>query len=206
MNAVELLADFRVVPVVVIGHADDAVPLAQTLSQAGLGAIEVTLRTEQGLEAIERIATEVPDMLVGAGSVRHASQVGQVADAGARFIVSPGSSDPLLAAVADAAIPFVPGAVTATEMLGLLEHGYTLQKFFPAELAGGAKFLKAVGAPIPEVSFMPTGGISPSNVNDYLALKNVACVGGSWIAPADTLAARDFDAIALNAREASALG
>lgn len=206
MNAEDILRPHRVVPVVVIDDAAIAVPLAETLLVSGLGAIEVTLRTEQGLAAMEQIASDVPDMLVGAGSVRRASQVADVVDAGARFVVSPGSSPALLDAVADAGIPFVPGAVTATEMLALLDDGYTLQKFFPAELAGGAKFLKAVGAPIPEVSFMPTGGIGPHNVRDYLSLKNVACVGGSWIAPADLLAARDFDTIASIARDARALG
>ena len=205
MNAADILRPYRVVPVVVIDDAAVAVPLAETLLESGLGAIEVTLRTEQGLAAMERIASEVPDMLVGAGSVRRASQVADVVSAGARFVVSPGSSPALLDAVADAEIPFVPGAVTASEILVLLDDGYTLQKFFPAELAGGAKFLKAVGAPIPEVSFMPTGGIGPGNVRDYLSLKNVACVGGSWIAPADLLAARDFAAIGSTAREAGTL-
>ena len=116
--------------------------------------------------------------------------------AGAVFAVSPGSSDALLEAAADAELPFVPGAVTASEMLKLLDLGYTLQKFFPAELAGGAAFLKAIGAPIPEVSFMPTGGISPGNAKDYLSLENVACIGGSWIASAALLQGKDFDAIA----------
>jgi 2-dehydro-3-deoxyphosphogluconate aldolase/(4S)-4-hydroxy-2-oxoglutarate aldolase len=205
MNAQDILRPYRIVPVVVIDDAAIAVPLAEALLESGLGAIEVTLRTEQGLAAMEQIASDVPDMLVGAGSVRRASQVADVVAAGARFIVSPGSSPALLDAVADAGVPFVPGAVTATEMLALLDDGYTLQKFFPAELAGGAKFLKAVGAPIPEVSFMPTGGIGPDNVRDYLALENVSCVGGSWIAPADLLAGRDFDTIASNARDARAL-
>ena len=195
MNAAELLQPFRVVPVVVIDDVATAVPLAQTLLESGLGAIEVTLRTEQGLAAMERIATELPDMLVGAGSVRRASQVADAVSAGARFVVSPGSSPALLDAVADAGVPFVPGAVTASEMLVLLDDGYTLQKFFPAELAGGATFLKAVGAPIPEVSFMPTGGINPDNAAQYLALRNVSCIGGSWIAPSSLLAAKDFDAI-----------
>lgn len=202
MNAADLLNGVRVVPVVVIDDAESAVPLAETLLAAGLNAIEVTLRTEAGLTSIERIATEVPGMLVGAGSVRRASQVAEVKMAGARFVVSPGSSDALLDAVADAAIPFVPGAVTASEMLKLLDRGYTLQKFFPAELAGGAKFLKAVGAPIPEVSFMPTGGISTGNARDYLALDNVACLGGSWIAPASLLGEGNFDAIGRLATDA----
>lgn len=205
MNAAELLAGANIVPVVVIEDADNAVPLAGVLLESGLNAIEVTLRTKAGVAAIERIASEVPDMLVGAGSVRRASQVADVLAAGARFVVSPGSSDALLDAVADAGIPYVPGAMTPSETLKLLDDGYTLQKFFPAELAGGIALLKAVGAPIPEVSFMPTGGISPANAGDYLALPNVACIGGSWIAPAALLAARDFDAIAQLATDAARL-
>ena len=196
MNAADLLAGQRVVPVVVVDDAAHAVPLAKTLLASGLSAIEVTLRTEAGLDAIERIANDVPDMLVGAGSVRRAAQVAEVKSAGAAFAVSPGSSDALLEAVADAELAFVPGAVTASEMLELLDLGYTLQKFFPAELSGGAAFLKAVGAPIPEVSFMPTGGISPANAEDYLSLDNVACIGGSWIAPSGLLCEQDFEAIA----------
>jgi 2-dehydro-3-deoxyphosphogluconate aldolase/(4S)-4-hydroxy-2-oxoglutarate aldolase len=196
VNAADLLARQRVVPVVVIDNASDAVPLAKILLASGLNAIEVTLRTEAGLEAIERIAKDVPDMLVGAGSVRRAAQIAEVKSAGAVFAVSPGSSDALLEAAADAELPFVPGAVTASEMLKLLDLGYTLQKFFPAELAGGAAFLKAIGAPIPEVSFMPTGGISPGNAKDYLSLENVACIGGSWIASSALLQVKDFDAIA----------
>lgn len=196
MNAADALAAYRVVPVVVIDDAVDAVPLAKTLAAAGLNAIEVTLRTMAGLEAIERIANDVPDMLVGAGSVRRAAQIAEVRSAGAAFAVSPGSSDALLEAAADAELPFVPGAVTASEMLKLLDLGYTLQKFFPAELSGGAAFLKAIGSPIPEISFMPTGGVSPENASDYLSLVNVACIGGSWIAPSTLLREKDFDAIA----------
>ena len=196
MNAADLLAGQRVVPVVVIDDADDAVPLAKTLLASGLAAIEVTLRTEAGLEAIERIVTEVPDMLVGAGSVRRAAHIAEVKAAGAVFAVSPGSSDSLLDAAADADLPFIPGAVTASEMLKLLDLGYTLQKFFPAELSGGARFLKAIGAPIPEARFMPTGGISPGNAKDYLSLENVACIGGSWIASPAVLQEKDFEAIA----------
>ena len=205
MNAADLLAGQRVVPVVVIDSAEDGVPLAKTLLENGLDAIEVTLRTDAGLDAIERIASEVPGMLVGAGSVRRAAQVAAVKSAGASFAVSPGCSDALLEAVADAAMPFVPGAVTASEMLGLLDRGYTLQKFFPAELSGGAAFLKAIGAPIPEVTFMPTGGIGPDNAMDYLALPNVACIGGSWIAPPGLLRDGDFAAIARLAAAAASL-
>jgi 2-dehydro-3-deoxyphosphogluconate aldolase/(4S)-4-hydroxy-2-oxoglutarate aldolase len=205
MNAADLLAAQRVVPVVVIDRAEVAVPLAKTLLENGLTAIEVTLRTDAGLDAIERIASDVPAMLVGAGSVRNASHVSAVKSAGASFAVSPGCSDALLEAVADAQIPFVPGAVTASEMLGLLDLGYTLQKFFPAELSGGAAFINAIGAPIPEVSFMPTGGIGPDNAADYLALPNVACIGGSWIAPPGLLRNGNFAAIADLAAAAASL-
>lgn len=205
MNAADLLAAQRVVPVVVIDNVDDAVPLAKSLLASGLDAIEVTLRTDAGLQAIERIATEVPGMLVGAGSVRRAAQVAAVKSAGAVFAVSPGSSDALLEAVAETELPFVPGAVTASEMLKLLDLGYTLQKFFPAELSGGTAFLKAVSAPIPEVSFMPTGGIGPDNAKDYLSLPNVACIGGSWIAPPGLLRAKDFAAISELATAAAEL-
>jgi 2-dehydro-3-deoxyphosphogluconate aldolase/(4S)-4-hydroxy-2-oxoglutarate aldolase len=205
MNAADLLAGQRVVPVVVIEDANDAVPLARTLLSAGLDAIEVTLRTDEGLEAIERIASEVPDMLLGAGSVRRAGQIAEVKSAGAEFAVSPGSSDPLLNAAADAALPFIPGAVTASEVLKLLDLGYTLQKFFPAELSGGAAFLKAIGAPIPEARFMPTGGVTPANAAAYLSLANVACIGGSWIAPTGLLREKNFDAIARLAGEAAGL-
>ena len=195
MNAADLLAAQRIVPVVVIDDADNAVPLANALIENGLGAIEVTLRTAAGLDAIERIAKDVPGMLVGAGSVRRPAQVAEVKSAGAQFAVCPGSSGALLDAVADAELPFIPGAVTPSEMLALLDRGYTLQKFFPAELSGGIAFLKAVAAPIPEVSFMPTGGIRAESAVDYLALPNVACVGGTWIAPDDLLRAKDFRAI-----------
>lgn len=205
MNAADLLAAQRIVPVVVIEDAADAIPLATALRDNGLGAIEVTLRTAAGLEAIERIAKDVPGMLVGAGSVRRAAQVAEVKAAGAQFAVCPGSSDALLDAVADAGLPFIPGAVTPSEMLALLDRGYTLQKLFPAELSGGVAFLEAVAAPIPEVSFMPTGGIKAATAVNYLALPNVACVGGTWIASSGLLRAKDFGAIGKLAAAAARL-
>lgn len=185
----------RIVPVVVIDDLTIAVPLAETLLSAGLEAIEVTLRTPVGIAAIEKIASAVPDMIVGAGSIREACQVKDVANVGAKFAVSPGSSPILLAAAEDDNMPFIPGAASPTETLRLLERGYTLQKLFPAEVIGGTEYLQAIGGPIPEVSFMPTGGISTNNVSNYLALDNVACVGGTWIAPKSLLADRNFAAI-----------
>ena len=206
MRASALLEGIKVVPVVVIDDPANAVPLAEAFLGGGLKAIEVTLRTDAGLAAIEAIARDVPDMLVGAGSLRTPDQIEDVKNAGARFGVSPGSTMTLLAAARDNDLPFIPGAATASEMLALFEAGVDLQKFFPAELAGGIPYLKAVGAPIPEVMFMPTGGVSPSNAAVYLALGNVSCVGGSWLAPRDKLAAGDFDAIRQLAEDAASLG
>lgn len=205
MDAAELLQGNTVVPVIEIDDAAASVELAETLLAAGLSAIEITLRTEAGLPAIEAIAGKVPGMLVGAGSVRRPDQFRTVKNAGAKFAVCPGSSPVLLDAADDARIPFIPGAVTASEMLNLLANGYALQKFFPAELAGGAKFLKAIGGPIPEVRFMPTGGIGPGNAREYLALKNVSCLGGSWIAPRDLLQSGDFAEIRQRAAAAAKL-
>ena len=195
MNAAELLAGTRIVPVVVIEDPEGAVPLAKTLLDAGLRAIEVTLRTPDAIAAIRNVAEEVPDILVGAGSLRTPDQVEAVRAAGATFGVSPGSSRGLLDAVDAAQLPFIPGAITPSESLALLERGYDLQKLFPANVAGGVPYLKALGAPLPEVSFMPTGGISADNVSEYLALANVACVGGSWITPGSLLASGDYEAL-----------
>lgn len=206
MDAGDLLKSCRIVPVVAIERADAAVPLARALLEGGLDAIEVTLRTDEALAAIEAIAAEVPEMLVGAGSIRQPGQLFDVQQAGAAFAVSPGCSDRLIDAVAEIGMPFVPGAITPSEMLSLLGHGYRLQKFFPAELAGGHTFLQAVGAPLPEIRFMPTGGITPDNAAAYLGLGNVACIGGSWITPVELQAERDFDAIRRLAADAARLG
>ena len=195
MDASKLLVGSKIVPVVVLASADVAVPLAEALLEAGLGVIEVTLRTDDALQGIEQIAKSVPDMVVGAGSLRRPEQFADTASAGARFAVSPGSSQQLLSAAADHDMPFIPGAATPSEMIALFEQGYQLQKFFPAELAGGRPFLKAVGAPLPEVRFMPTGGVTPVNAMDYLNMSNVACIGGSWITPLELQAKRDFEAI-----------
>lgn len=206
MTAAELLAGERVIPVVVIDDVDKAVPLAACLLEAGLKSIEITLRTEAALESIARVASEVPDVIVGAGSLRNPAQVARVIDAGARFGVSPGFAPRLLEAARAVDLAMVPGAATASEMMQLLEHGYTLQKFFPAELAGGVPYLKAVGAPLPEVRFVPTGGVTAANAAEYLALPNVAAVGGSWVAPQDLLKAGDFQAIQDIARAAAGIG
>lgn len=204
-GAEKLVQGMRVVPVVVIEDADVAVPLAETLLASGLQAIEVTLRTAAALDAIAAISDKVPELVLGAGSIRNAAQVTDVMNAGAKFGVSPGHSNALLDAVDAAKLPFIPGAVTPSESLALLDRGYSLQKFFPAGVAGAIPYLKAVSGPLPEVRFMPTGGISVENAPDYLALPNVACIGGSWMVPATTLQEQDFKTIATLAKAAAAL-
>ena len=205
MDASEVLKDARIVPVVVIDDPEIAAGLAETLVGAGLRYVEITLRTEQALAAVERIARAVPDAVVGAGSVRRPAQLRQLRDAGARFAVCPGSSEALTEAAGELKMPFVPGGVTAGEVIRLQELGYSLIKFFPAELAGGVDMLKALGAPLPEARFFPTGGIRPSRAADYLGLPNVACLGGTWITPPDRLAAADFESIGSLAREAAGI-
>lgn len=205
MDASELLSGIRVVPVVVIDDANNAVPLAECLVEAGLTTIEVTLRTDTALDSIERIASNVPGIVVGAGSLRSAKHITDVKNAGAQFAVAPGATDNLIGAAQDAMLPLIPGAATASEIMRLFEQGYLLQKFFPAELAGGTPYLKAVGAPLPEVRFVPTGGISAELAVDYLALVNVTAVGGSWIAPRSMIAAKEFEGIARLAANAAVL-
>lgn len=206
MDACELLGAERVIPVVVIDDADRAVPLARCLADAGLNSIEVTLRSDAALDAIERIATEVPELIVGAGSLRKAAHFADVQKAGARFAVAPGATDKLLDAAEAAGVAMLPGAATASEMMHLSERGYPLQKFFPAELAGGIPYLKAVGGPLPEVRFVPTGGISAELARDYLALDNVIAVGGSWITPKKLIETGDFEGIARLATDAVQIG
>lgn len=205
MNAEQLLANYRVVPVVVVESATAAVPLAISLAEAGMDVIEVTLRSAAALDAITAIAKEVPKITLGAGSLRTAQQVHDAVNAGAKFGVSPGATDSLLSAAEGLRLPFVPGAITPSESLILLERGYTLQKLFPASIVGGVDYLKALGAPLPEVKFMPTGGVSPDNMADYLALANVAAVGGSWIAPANLLKDGDYREITTRAHAALTL-
>ncbi len=203
MDSTNLLADIRLLPVVVIEDAALALPLAETLYAAGVQAIEFTLRTEAGLAAIERVARSMPEALVGAGSVVNEAQLQQVRDAGARFAVSPGHTDPLLDAAAD--FPLVPGAVSAAECMHLLARGYKLQKFFPAELSGGVSMINALSAPLPDVRFCVTGGIAPANVGRYLDCPAVACIGGSWFVPAEALGGGDLKTIERLAKEAVSL-
>jgi len=194
-----------VIPVVVVEDLVDAVPLARALVAGGLSAIEVTLRTPVALDAIRAIADGVPDAVVGVGTVVSPVQVSDALAAGARFLVSPGWTDVLLESMRASGVPFLPGVSTTSEVVALLERGVREMKFFPAEAAGGAAYLKALAGPLPQARFCPTGGIGPVNAPEYLALPNVACVGGSWMLPADVIAARDWDRVEALAREASAL-
>ncbi|MGW8887139.1 bifunctional 4-hydroxy-2-oxoglutarate aldolase/2-dehydro-3-deoxy-phosphogluconate aldolase [Streptomyces sp. NPDC055749] len=194
-----------VVPVVVLEDAADAVPLARALVAGGLPAIEVTLRTAAALDAIRAIAAEVPDAVVGAGTVISVANVTDTVAAGARFLVSPGWTDTLLDAMKSSGLPFLPGVSTTSEVVALLERGVTEMKFFPAEAAGGTAYLKALSAPLPQARFCPTGGISLASAPTYLALPNVGCVGGSWMVPGDAVAAKDWGRVERLAREASAL-
>lgn len=200
-----VLALAPVVPVLVIDELKDAVPLARALVAGGLPAIEVTLRTPVALDAVRAIAAEVEGAAVGVGSVRRPADFAEALQAGATFAVSPGSSPGLIAAARDIDLPWLPGAATASEAMALLEQGYTQLKFFPAESIGGATALKGIGAPLPELRFCATGGIGAHNAGDYLALSNVPCVGGSWVAPAAAVKAGDWARIETLAREAAAL-
>ncbi|MFV0490730.1 MAG: bifunctional 4-hydroxy-2-oxoglutarate aldolase/2-dehydro-3-deoxy-phosphogluconate aldolase [Pseudorhodobacter sp.] len=193
-----------VVPVLVVENADKAAGLARALVTGGLPALEVTLRTPAALDAIRAMA-EVAGGTVGAGTLLTPEDVQAAKAAGAKFGVSPGATDRLIDACIEADLPLLPGAATATEAMALLEKGYSVQKFFPAEASGGAPALKAIGAPIPQISFCPTGGVSLKNARDYLGLGNVICVGGSWVAPADRVEASDWATIETLARNAAQL-
>ncbi|MFF0299139.1 bifunctional 4-hydroxy-2-oxoglutarate aldolase/2-dehydro-3-deoxy-phosphogluconate aldolase [Streptomyces sp. NPDC004562] len=195
-----------VVPVVVVDDPSDAVPLARALVAGGLRSIEVTLRTPAALDAIRAVADAVPDAVVGAGTVLTPEQVTRSVEAGARFLVSPGWTDALLDAMRASGVPYLPGVSTASEVVALLERGVRELKFFPAEAAGGTAYLRSLYGPLPQVRFCPTGGIGPDSAPDYLALPNVACVGGSWMLPADAVAARDWGRVEALAREAAGLG
>ncbi|ABN76412.1 bifunctional 4-hydroxy-2-oxoglutarate aldolase/2-dehydro-3-deoxy-phosphogluconate aldolase [Cereibacter sphaeroides] len=203
-QALEICRRAAVVPVLVIEDLAHARPLAEALVAGGLPALEVTLRTPVALDAI-RIMAEVEGGIVGAGTLLTPADVAAARAAGARFGVSPGASDLLLDACEAEGLPLLPGAATATEVMALLERGYTMQKFFPAETSGGAPAVKALGGPLPQVTFCPTGGIGLGNAATYLGLANVVCVGGSWVAPKAMMEAGDWAGITRLAQEAAAL-
>jgi 2-dehydro-3-deoxyphosphogluconate aldolase/(4S)-4-hydroxy-2-oxoglutarate aldolase len=207
-HAETLLAYARkapVIPVVTIDDARHAIPLARTLVEAGLPVVEVTLRTAAALDAIAAIAKAVPEAIVAAGTVVRSSQIAEVVDAGAKFIVTPGTPTDLADALAGAAIPAMPGCATASEAIALASRGFGIVKFFPAGPSGGPAWLKSIAGPLPELRFCPTGGVDAANADAYLALKNVVCVGGSWMAPADAIASGDFARVGGLARDAARL-
>jgi 2-dehydro-3-deoxyphosphogluconate aldolase/(4S)-4-hydroxy-2-oxoglutarate aldolase len=205
MTALDILKTGPVIPVIVIDDAAQAVPLARALLAGGVRVLEVTLRTPAALQAIHSIAREVPEALVGAGTILNPEDLRLALEAGARFGISPGATPELLRAARDAALPFLPGVATASEAMAALAAGFSAMKFFPAAQAGGVAMLKALAGPLPQLRFCPTGGITPATAPDYLRLPNVACVGGSWLTPADRVAAGDWAAITALAQQATAL-
>ncbi len=200
-----ILTAAPVVPVLTIEDVTIAVELASALVRGGLPAIEITLRSAAALDAITAVAAEVEGAFAGAGTVLDAAQLEKAQRAGAIFAVSPGASPGLLDAAADSAVPLLPGAATPSEVMALSERGYEIQKFFPAGPAGGIAYLKALAAPLAAIRFCPTGGVSLQNAPEYLKLDNVLCVGGSWVAPQDAIAARDWRRIEGLARQAAGL-
>ena len=204
LKAAEICGLAPVVPVIVVDDLAHAKRLAEALVAGGLPALEVTLRTPVALDAIRAMA-EVPGGVVGAGTLLTPADVKAAKAAGAMFGVSPGATDRLIDACCEYDLPLLPGAATASEIMALLEKGFTVQKFFPAEQAGGAPYLKSIGSPIPQVKFCPTGGISLKNARDYLSLPNILCVGGSWVVPKDAMARGDWALITTLAAEAKAL-
>lgn len=194
-----------VIPVVGVNDPGKAVEMARALVRGGLPAIEVTLRTGRAMECLEAISGEVGNCIPGAGTVLSASQIEKCEKAGAKFLVSPGASPALLDAAEDSSVPLLPGTATASEIMRLGERGYRHLKFFPAEQAGGVAYLKAISGPLPQFRFCPTGGISAQTAGNYLALPNVLCVGGSWVAPAQMIEDGDWGGIETLARAASAI-
>ncbi len=197
-----ILSRVPVIPVLTIERASDAVPVATALVAGGLDVLEVTLRTEAALEAVERIASAVPQAVVGVGSVIDPQKFGPAVRAGARFAVSPGASLELERAAFTAGLPWLPGAQSVSEVLALRSRGFQMMKFFPAEQSGGPGFLRAIFGPIPDVRFCPTGGITAANACRYLALPNVSCVGASWLASAALIASGKWSEIRKRARHA----
>jgi 2-dehydro-3-deoxyphosphogluconate aldolase/(4S)-4-hydroxy-2-oxoglutarate aldolase len=201
----DIMAISPIVPVMVINNVEHAVPLAHALVKGGLKVLEITLRTPAALESIRRIRAEVPDAIVGAGTIINIESLNKAIDAGAEFIVSPGTTDKMIDAALATGVPLLPGIANPSQAMRLLEKGITEMKFFPAEAAGGIPMLKSIGAPIPQISFCPTGGVSQKNVKEYYNLSNVTCVGGSWMCAASLVDAEDWDEITRLSIEAIAL-
>jgi 2-dehydro-3-deoxyphosphogluconate aldolase/(4S)-4-hydroxy-2-oxoglutarate aldolase len=192
LTSADLLGLAPVIPVVILDEPASAVPLAEALLAGGVPIIEITLRTPRALDVIRAIADNVPDAVVGAGTVTTPALIRQAVDAGARFLVSPGTTDRLLDALGDAGVPYLPGVASASELMRVLERGQREMKFFPAEASGGRAFLSAMASPFPDARFCPTGGITPATAPLYRELENVGCVGGSWLTPRDAIATQDW--------------
>ena len=205
LDPTPLVTKAPVIPVLTIERTVDAVPLARALVAGGLPVIEVTLRTKAALDAIKAIAAEVPDCVVGVGTVTRVSDIAAAISAGAKYLVSPGTPFELASALAEAPVPVLPGCATVSEAMTLAGRGFKVLKFFPAEASGGTAWLKSVAAPLPDAKFCPTGGIDGKNASAYLACPNVLAVGGSWVAPKDAIASADWSRIEKLAREAAAL-
>jgi len=204
LTSADLLRIAPVIPVVILDEPAAAAPLATALLAGGVPVIEVTLRTPRALDVIRAIAGSVPEAIVGAGTVTTPSLAKEAVSAGARFLVSPGTTGRLLGALADSGVPYLPGTGCVSDVMRVLEHGQREMKLFPAEASGGRAFLKSLASPFPEVTFCPTGGITAASAPDYRALPNVACVGGSWLTPADAIEAGDWSRIEKLATEATA--
>lgn len=205
ITALEVMQTGPVIPVLVIEKVSQAVPLARALIAGGIKVLEVTLRTECALDAIAKIAEQVPEAIIGAGTVISPSQFRDVEAAGAKFVISPGVTDSLLRHAETSGMPFIPGISTVSELMLGMERGLTAFKFFPAEASGGVQAIKAVAGPFSTVRFCPTGGITPTNASQYLALPNVVCVGGSWLATPLMLREENFEAITQLALQTSLL-
>ncbi|GKW15291.1 KHG/KDPG aldolase [Pectobacterium carotovorum subsp. carotovorum] len=203
-SAEQILTTGPVVPVIVVNKLEHAVPMAKALVAGGVRVLELTLRTDCAIDAIRAIAKEVPEAIVGAGTVTNPEQLAAVVEAGAQFAISPGLTEPLLKAATEGNIPLIPGISTVSELMLGMDYGLREFKFFPAEANGGMKALQAIAGPFAQIRFCPTGGITPNNYRDYLALKSVLCVGGSWLVPNDALESGDYARITELAREAVA--
>jgi len=205
MNTLELAGHGPVIPVIVLHRVEDAIPVAQALVDGGVKVLEVTMRTPVALRCIEEIARAVPQAIVGAGTVRSAADAHAALAAGARFAVSPGYTEAVGSACRDIGLPLLPGVASASELMAAMDGGYSFVKFFPAAAAGGLPMLKALAGPFPEVRFCPTGGITPQNASEFLALAQVKVCGGTWLTPQEAIQARDWARITRLAQETAAL-
>lgn len=204
-TTLEIMQQSKVIPVVVINHLEDAIPLANALVEGGLNVLEITLRTPIAIDAIKKIKESVANVIVGTGTVIDLNTFNASVKANVDFMVSPGSTDELLNAVSKQSIPLLPGVSSPSEVMKLMSLGFTEMKFFPAEAAGGINMLKSIAGPLPQVTFCPTGGINLNNAKSYLELDNVACVGGTWMLDKKLIASKNWDEITRLAKHASEL-